>query len=487
MKVSISYPPIPSSKGTPLLSQNRQFQYFNEPTYIYPMIPASAATMLSEAGYEVVWDDAIAEQKAYEQWLQDLRKESPDLVVLETKTPVIKSHWRIITDIKNIDQDIKTVLVGDHVTALPKESLRSSMVDYVVTGGDFDFSLLNLARHLEGRDDLERGVWFKDHGEISSGPFSTRHNLNDIPFIDRDLTKWWLYSICNGNYKYTPGTYTMAGRDCWYRSGGGCTFCSWTTLYPSFNIRKPESLLDEIGMLIENYGVKEIFDDTGTFPIGVWLRRFCEGMIERGYNREVSLGCNMRFGALSFEEYSLMKRAGFRFILFGVESANQKTLDILNKGITYESQIDDCKNAFNAGLELHLTIMLGYPWEGKDEAMNTLNLSRYLIKKGYTKTWQVTIVVPYPGTRLFDQAKANGWLKTEDWDRYDMREPILKTPIDEDEILEMAQMLYKVAFDPEFVFRKVFAVRSFQDLKFLVRGAKSILGHVKDFSPKQSK
>ena len=77
MKVSVSYPPIPTDKGTPLLAQNRQFQYFNEPTYIYPMVPASAATMLKVAGYETLWDDAIAEEKGYDRWLKEVAKESP--------------------------------------------------------------------------------------------------------------------------------------------------------------------------------------------------------------------------------------------------------------------------------------------------------------------------------------------------------------------------------------------------------------------------
>ncbi len=72
MKISISYPPLHSEKGVPLLSQNRQFQYFQSPTYIYPVVPAYAATLLENAGYDVVWDDGIAEEKTYSQWLNDL-------------------------------------------------------------------------------------------------------------------------------------------------------------------------------------------------------------------------------------------------------------------------------------------------------------------------------------------------------------------------------------------------------------------------------
>jgi anaerobic magnesium-protoporphyrin IX monomethyl ester cyclase len=486
MKVSVSYPPIPTDKGTPLLSQNRQFQYFNEPTYIYPMVPASAATMMKADGHDTIWDDAISEQKPYDRWLKEVADARPDMMLIEAKAPVIKRYWKTISDVKQVSEKTKVVLCGDHVTAFPEESLRNSDVDYVITGGDYDFAYRNLARYLDGRGEIEPGIWYREeHGFASTGKFTQRHDLNNAPLIDRDLTKWELYSVHNGNYKYTPGTYSMVGRDCWYRAGGGCTFCSWTIHYPAFNVRRPESYLDEVGVLVENYGVKEIFDDTGTFPVGVWLKKFCEGMIERGYNKKVRIGCNMRFGALSVVEYRLMKKAGFRFILYGLESANQKTLDMLNKGVTEQQQIDTCKIASEAGLDPHLTIMFGYPWETKDDAMKTVETARHLLKKGYAKTWQVTIVIPYPGTQLFEQAKRNGWLRTEDWDEYDMRGTVMKTPMTEKEVMEIVQGLYKVAFDPEFVARKIIAIRSVRDLRFFYRGAKNIIGHIRDFSPSQ--
>jgi hypothetical protein len=66
MKVTISYPPLASSKGIPLLSQNRQFQWFKSPTYIYPVVPAYAASLLKSNGFNVVWDDGIAEDLSYQ-------------------------------------------------------------------------------------------------------------------------------------------------------------------------------------------------------------------------------------------------------------------------------------------------------------------------------------------------------------------------------------------------------------------------------------
>ena len=147
MKISISYPPLESEKGVPLLSQNRQFQYFKSPTYIYPVVPAYAATMLSNLGYEVLWDDGIAQEKSYKQWLTDLSQSNPDVIMIETKTPVVKKHWSIIEDVKIVLPSSKVVLVGDHVTALPEESLAQSKVDFVLTGGDYDFLMVNFVNY----------------------------------------------------------------------------------------------------------------------------------------------------------------------------------------------------------------------------------------------------------------------------------------------------------------------------------------------------
>lgn len=229
IKIAIGYAPIESTKGTPLLSQNRQFQFFSSPTYIYPIIPASAATLLRQAGYSVFWLDGIAQKKTLPQWMGMLKRIRPTMLIIETKTPVIQTHWEQMRRIKQILPRIKIVLVGDHVSYLPYESFEKSRVDYVITGGDYDFGLLNLCNHLFKNDALEGGIyWRKGDSRVhakptrshpirngivfSSGPAQLTHQLDSLPFIDRKLTKWELYAYENGNYKYTPGTYVYSGR-----------------------------------------------------------------------------------------------------------------------------------------------------------------------------------------------------------------------------------------------------------------------------------
>jgi radical SAM superfamily enzyme YgiQ (UPF0313 family) len=482
MKIIISYPPL-NGNGCPLLGQNRQFQWFSSPTYIYPVVPAQAATLLKNKGYEVIWNDCAAEGIHWDEYLNLILSEKPDIIALETKTPIIQQHWNIINELKKLRADSwepKTVLFGDHVTALPEESFYNSKVDFVLTGGDYDFLLLNLCNFLSSQDKkLEPGIFYRQDGLVkNTGQFRLNHNLDSLPFIDRELTKWKLYACQNGNYKKTPGTYIMSGRDCWYHK---CTFCSWPTLYPEFRIRSVNNVLDEIDVLIKKYGVKEIMDDTGTFPTGDWLKKFCTGMIERGYNKKIYFDCNMRFGSLCPEEYRLMKKAGFRLLLFGLESASQNTLERIRKSLTVSQIIDSCKMARKAGLYPHITIMFGYPWESKQEELKTLVLGKWLLKKGYAYTMQATVVIPYPGSPLFEECKANDLLKTFTWSRYDMKEPIMKTSLADEEIMGLVQNIYSIPLNLEFLFRRIISIKDIYDVKYFIRAFSKIIGHVFDF------
>ncbi|MCG2686162.1 hypothetical protein L6258_02220, partial [Candidatus Parcubacteria bacterium] len=201
MKVVIGYPPFDSPKGRAFLAQNRQFQWGHTPWTAYPMVPAYAATLLKEAGYEVYWLDGIWGGQNYAQWEEELFEINPDILMIETKTPVVKAHWKIIDRLKRfcpaedespkgksrpipqsptlkksqesdsfprptlggsdsgeLRKNLKIVLVGDHVTALPEESMENCPVDYILTGGDYDFLLLNLCNHLTKGEKLEPGV-----------------------------------------------------------------------------------------------------------------------------------------------------------------------------------------------------------------------------------------------------------------------------------------------------------------------------------------
>ena len=93
-----------------------------------------------------------------------------------------------------------------------------------------------------------------------------------------------------------------------------------------------------------------------------------------------------------------------------------------------------------------MTVMLGYPWENYADALKTLKLGRWLLKKGYAYSMRPKLVIPYPGTILFEECKQKGWLRSLDWDDYDMKQPVMQIPIPDHKIMELVQGKRKFLF-----------------------------------------
>jgi radical SAM superfamily enzyme YgiQ (UPF0313 family) len=464
-----------------MLTQNRQFQWFHDPSFLYPCVPASAVTLLEHLGHDVCWMDCHAEGKDWHRFERQLVEFAPDIVAMETKTPVVRQHWAIGARIKELVPGVTTVLMGDHVSGNPEETARQPGIDYALKGGDYDFSLKRLVEHLHTGATLGPGFASCENGEVvDTGPYEMEGDLHDLPWCDRDLTNAHLYYE---KWKLRlPFMWTMAGRDCPY---GKCTFCSWTVTYPKFRTVKPEHLAAEIQMLVDKHGARNVFDDTGTLPRGNWLTRLCNDMIHRKLHEEIVFDCNFRFDYLNTRQAHLMKRAGFRKLIVGIESASERTIDVLDKGLTREQIIEGARVAADAGLQLHLTVMVGYPWETRQDAYETLELARMLMYEGLAHHLQATVVMPYPGTPLFDLCNANGWLRfpAEHYDRFDMTEPAtILTDMSEEEVVRLAGQFYKLYLHPGFVASQLRNMRSLEDLDYMVRGTRAIWGHMRDFA-----
>jgi radical SAM superfamily enzyme YgiQ (UPF0313 family) len=124
-------------------------------------------------------------------------------------------------------------------------------------------------------------------------------------------------------------------------------------------------------------------------------------------------------------------------VLFGIESANQTTLNRIQKGIYAKDIIPTIKAAADAGLEPHIAVMFGQPGESEAEELETLNLVHFLLRKGYAKTAQASIfkVHEFKGV---DRGFKN--------------------------------RIYEAAFYPEFWINKLKDIREWADVKYLFRG-----------------
>jgi anaerobic magnesium-protoporphyrin IX monomethyl ester cyclase len=491
MRIAISYPPIINEHGQKaMVSQNRNVQFFKKPTYLLPVIHAQAATSVRDLGHTVLWDDGNAQLKSYEEWLEGLVAWKPDVIVFESTTPVMKFYWGASREIKALIPSTTIVMTGYHSMRKPDETLEKSPIDVVLRSNNVDFVLKRLVEHMDGNPfwrmscDIEGLTFRVSELEIrSTGNFVQVEPLDDTPLIDRDLVQWERYAYENGNFLQTPGTYaTSVIRDCMF---GKCTFCRYNGPDLTFSMMSVQRSLDEYENLINNHGVKEIFDDSGVWYRGREAREFARGIIERGLHKKgCYFGLNTRFEYLDEETIRLMARANFRFVLLGFEAADDETLQRLNKGYQME-HVERCLTWMTKyGLHPHLTIMVGYYWQTKEQLDLTVKTVRDLMFRGLARTLQVTICTPLDFTPYHQECIDNGVLLTNNYDDHDMSKLIVKTPLSHDEYYAAIRKMYAISFHPRFLLRQVQFLAKFRkrDWQFLftygIRALRRVRQHV---------
>lgn len=491
MKIAISYPPIINDHGQKaMVSQNRNVQFFKEPTYLLPVTYAQAASYLKEMGYEVYWDDGNAQLKSFDKWLEDLILESPDVVVFESTTPVMKFYWQTIDIVKKALPNSILILTGYHSMRMPEETMQNCDADLVIRSSNVDFALHRLIPFIDKNENWRteysgEGLLIRmTSGELrSTGDFRQVEPLDNVPLIDRDLVRWKDYAYENGNFLQTPGTYASSViRDCMF---GKCTFCRYNGPDLTFSMMSVERSLDEYERLINEDGVKEIFDDSGVWYRGKEARQFAQGIIDRGLHKKgCYFGINTRFEYLDEETIKLMGKANFRFILLGYEAADNITLIKLNKG--YQLQhVDSClKWMTKYGMHPHLTIMVGYYWQTQKQLDNTVSEVRRLMFSGLARTLQVTLCTPLDYTPYHKECIKEGVLLTDDYNDFDMSKLIVKTPIPHDQYYKAVRDMYSIAFHPKFILRQLLFLLRFKkkDWQFLftysVRAIRRVRQHI---------
>jgi anaerobic magnesium-protoporphyrin IX monomethyl ester cyclase len=500
MRVAISYPPIVNESGQKaMVSQNRNVQYFKKPTYLIPVVHAQAATWLKQLGHEVRWDDGNAQLKTYEQWLKELVDWKPEVIVFESTTPVMKFYWRMIQQVKAQIPNAIVIMTGYHSMRMPEETLNESPTDIVLRSNHVDFVLARLIPFIAGNSDWRQSIKLEgltirlEDGSIrSTGNFKQVEPLDNTPVIDRDLIQWKNYAYENGNFLQTPGTYASSViRDCMF---GKCTFCRYNGPDLTFSMMSVKKSVDEFENLIVNYGVKEIFDDSGVWYRGKEAREFSQEIIRRGLHKKgCYFGINTRFEYLDEETIKLMAEANFRFVLIGYEAADNETLKRLNKGYQLP-HVDQCLTWMKKyGLHPHLTIMVGYYWQTKEQLDKTVAEVKRLMFTGLARTLQVTLCTPLDYTPYHQECIKQGVLLTTNYDDHDMSKLIVKTPMPHDEYYKAVRDMYSIAFHPLFIWQQIKFLLSFKkrDWQFLftygVRAIRRVRQHIFNLTKNEGK
>ena len=472
-KVCITYPPFEYNTNYPLISLNRQFEWLKYEYYTYPIIPSYAATLLENNGINVLFLDTIARNMNTIKWFEKIFESLPDLLFFEVKTPIINYIWDIIEIIKEKYKDIYIVFAGDHVTALPEESMLKSKVDFILTGGDYDMLLLNLVNHLNNGEKLNKGIYYRTStGNIkNTGHFILEDSLDRLPFINRNLTNWKLYSKQNTYYKKIPGTFIMSGR-CSLHNGYNTN--SSNILFNNVRFRNPNNVIDEIDYLNKRYNIKEIIDCSYYFPTSEWLYVFCDMMNARKLNKKVYIDCYIYYDGVDYNDYKIMKKSGFKTIIFNIDSLNNSILDMKDIGIRGNNIIESIKMASKAGLFTELSFNIGYPNETDDDIINSFYTVKNLMVNGYLNSVNVSLSIPYPGTKLFNYCKENNLIKTENWFDYDMRDTVIKSNISDNKIFKYIEYFNNLSFNYSYLLHRLFSIRDIYDTKYYIKFLKSL-------------
>ena len=362
-----------------------------------------------------------------------------DFVIIHTSTPSLRNDCKVAEAIKAQKPSTVIGFVGAHPAVLPEETLKASKAIDWVGHKEFDYTCKEVA---EGRPLSEiKGLSYKKDGKIiHNPPRELIQNMDDLPWVvdvykrDLDIER---YTI---GYLKEPYLSLYTGRGC----PAQCIFCLWpqTIAGHKYRTRSPENVAAEMAYAKKLFPqVQEYFFDDDTFTANMpRAREIAKKLKPLGLTWSCSSRANV-----TYETLKVMKDCGLRLLMVGFESGNQEILNRIKKGITIEQAKQFVKDCKELGIDIHGTFILGLPIETPETIEETIRFAMELD----VFTIQVSLAAPYPGTELYEMAKANGWLaKNDNIVREDgLQDAALEYPtISKEEIYEAVDRFYRRYF-----------------------------------------
>jgi radical SAM superfamily enzyme YgiQ (UPF0313 family) len=433
-----------------------------------PLSLATIGAVLEEISCRVQIVDCPAQGVAWNELEQVIKTFTPDLVVWSTGTPSIKSDLAFASFVKTHNDRILTAVFGTHVTVFDQQSLESFPdIDFVVRN-EPEMTVLNLVKTLMEGSAREKvnGLTFRGNkGEIIANP--------SRPFIDPldtlPFPAWHLLDLDRYRLPLKGTRYLMVApqRGCPYK----CSFCTCQTYYGKrLRKRSVASVVKEIENDIEQYGVRDFFFWSETFVIDKeFVSGLCSAIKSRGL--PIAWTSNSRVDTVDSSLLKLMAGAGCWMISYGIESGSQSILDGAQKGTTPEQALRAIQSTREAGIKAVGHFILGLPGETRKTLESTIDFAKTLP----LDLAQFYCAVPFPGSRLYEQALEAGWVSDHDFKDFKQDYALMKLPtVTTEEVNRYRALAYK-----RFYFRPASIVRALQLIRW--KNASGLLASVKDF------
>jgi radical SAM superfamily enzyme YgiQ (UPF0313 family) len=436
---------------------------------------AYIAAVLEVEKHAVRIIDIDAEALTDEKLGEIVANEKPDMVGITATTPVFYSALRMAEVVKK-NSSAYTVIGGIHATLMPVECAENSFIDFVVVG-EGEKTIVELLNAIQDKSDFSniKGLVYKSGKEIIQNEVREPiQDLDAIPFPARHLFK---------NQKYTypdalryPASPIITSRGC----PGNCTFCTAKFLHGKrFRCRSAENILDEIELLIKDYGVREIHiwdDNFITNRNRVFA--FRDGIIKRNIKVLFSFPNGIRADFINRDILKALKDFGTYSVAIGVESGNQNILDMIQKGI----KLEQIENAFRLAKEMKLEtwgfFLIGLPGEDKNTINDTINFAIKLdpdIAKFH-------VLKPFPKSIVYEQLKSQGLIIDENYIHYGIHtKPVHRLPtVSQDELLEWQQKAYRRFYmRPSKILKEIMRLKSWNRMKLnLITGSSVLINKI---------
>lgn len=288
---------------------------------------------------------------------KEITKERPDFVGFSILT--IEQIYYVLALAKRLKQEINTKIIigGAAVRLFPEKFLKYDFVDFVING-DGEIALKGL---LEGRRAGEiDNMIYKKNGEIIRNK-EEDINMNDMPSPD--------FSDFNLDDYFCPKRVIpiLTSRGCYWKK---CTFCAdYDAVSMQYRVKEVSKLIEELRFLKEKYKTDYFyFADEMISP--VIFKKISEALI--GKDLQVRYYTQARPRDFDLELLKKMKESGCVAIMWGVESACQRILNLINKGTNTEEIESILKESHKAGIKNAIYAFGGFPTEREEEYNKTI-------------------------------------------------------------------------------------------------------------------
>ncbi len=425
------------------------------------------AAALERDGLQVKVIDANAEGLSRTEVVQRLSRYAPRVVGISSTSVNIRRALKLAREVKaNLPQSL-VVLGGIHATVDPDYILAEPAVDLVFRGeAEKHFSLVLQGEKWENIPNLS----YKKEGRIIHNDLVMNTDpLDSLPMPAYHLLPVPLYRPSLGNYRRLPAMGIISSRGC----PGKCTFCFVGVNGRRIRYRSPENVIQEIVSLRDRYGIREIsfYDDNFTTS-KKRVEQFCRLLRE---NRiDITWTCASRVDTVNEPLLRLMQQSGCHQISYGIESGDEQILKNIRKNIDLQTAKETIRLTQKCGIDAKIYLMIGNPGETPATLQKTLDFALQSGAVGFI----LSIATPFPGTELYNWAREHNYLKSEDFEDYDLARGVMELPTISREALREFYIYAhrKLYLRPALIWKRLLKIRSWQDLQRDFLAFRAILG-----------